>query len=209
MNKELNKLGVICDIPLSQLVNNEGQIDGVPKNPRYIKEDEYNALKQSLTASPELLEYKPLMVYKQGEASYVTICGNMRLRAISELAQQGAIALDAVRCFVLHDTTPVEKIKEYAIKDNVQLGNWDWDELANNSWELDELQEWGLNCAFLAESVSEDAIDDLFDAANDAVEKTKDEKVVVSIPSELIEQKDEIKSAIEAALTGFNGIKVK
>jgi hypothetical protein len=37
-------------------------------------------------------------------------------------------------------------------KDNVGFGDWDWDMLANE-WNEDELNEWGLDCFNLKESI--------------------------------------------------------
>jgi hypothetical protein len=37
-----------------------------------------------------------------------------------------------------------EKQREFIIKDNVGFGEWDWDELAN-TWNAEELTEWGLD----------------------------------------------------------------
>ena len=81
----LAKLGSREMIDITKLLYNEGQIDGVPKNPRYLKESEHDKLVKSLTDSPEFLEYKPLMVYALEDGTYVTICGNMRLRVANKL----------------------------------------------------------------------------------------------------------------------------
>lgn len=150
INEELfNRLGSYQKIDITKLEFNEGQIEGLSKNPRYLKENEYEKLKKSLTDSPEFLEYKPLMVYAMDNGNYVTICGNMRLRVALKLREEGHTEFDAIPCVILKADTPIEKIKEYAIKDNVQAGNWDWDELANGEWETDDLQDWGVDCSFL------------------------------------------------------------
>ena len=143
------KIGEYADIDISRLEYNEGQLEGISKNPRYLKENEHDKLKKSLTDSPEFLEYKPLMVYAMDNGNYVTICGNMRLRVANELRIDGHSEFDTIPCVILKADTPIEKIKEYAIKDNVQAGNWDWDELANGEWETDALQDWGVDCSFL------------------------------------------------------------
>ena len=148
----LVKLGFREMVDITKLLYNEGQIDGVPKNPRYLKESEHDKLKKSLTDSPEFLEYKPLMVYGLEDGTYVTICGNMRLRVANELRIGGNTNFDKLPCLVLKTDTPIQKIKEYAIKDNVQAGNWDWDELANGEWETDDLQDWGVDCSFLTDT---------------------------------------------------------
>lgn len=148
-NNTLNELGVKERISLSCLELNEGQIVGIPKNPRYLKGEEHDKLKKSLKDSPELLQYKPLMVYAIEGGKFVVVCGNMRLRICQELHNECVEGFDALPCFVLNKDVPIAKIKEYAIKDNVQAGNWDWDELANGDWEVEELQDWGVDCSFL------------------------------------------------------------
>lgn len=135
------KIGEYADIDITRLEYNDGQLEGISKNPRYLKESEHDKLKKSLTDSPEFLEYKPLMVYAMDNGNYVTICGNMRLRVANELRLDGHSEFDTIPCVVLKAETPIEKIKEYAIKDNVQAGNWDWDELANGEWEIEDLDE--------------------------------------------------------------------
>lgn len=158
-NNTLNELGVKERINLSSLELNEGQIVGIPKNPRYLKDEEHDKLKKSLKDSPELLQYKPLMVYAIEDGKFVVICGNMRLRICQELHNEGVEAFEALPCFVLNKDVPIAKIKEYAIKDNVQAGNWDWDELANGDWEVEDLQEWGVDCSFLTESEDADNLE--------------------------------------------------
>ena len=144
-----NKLGSYQMIDITKLEYNEGQIEGLSKNPRWLHDDEGKRLKKSLIDSPEFLEYKPLMVYAMDNGKYVTICGNMRLRIALQLREEGYSEFDTIPCVILKADTPIEKIKEYAIKDNVQAGNWDWDELANGEWETDDLQDWGVDCSFL------------------------------------------------------------
>lgn len=166
-NNTLNELGVKERINLSCLELNEGQIVGIPKNPRYLKGEEHDKLKKSLKDSPELLQYKPLMVYAIEGGKFVVICGNMRLRICQELHNEGVEGFDALPCFVLNKDVPIAKIKEYAIKDNVQAGNWDWDELANGDWEVDDLQDWGVDCSFLGN-------DDGFNLENGSLEGLQD-----------------------------------
>lgn len=151
-NESLSKLGKLERIDIAKLEYNEGQLKGIPKNPRYLKENEHDTLKKSLIDSPELLEYKPLMVYPLENGNYITICGNMRLRIANELRLDGHSEFDTIPCFILKEGVPIQKIKEYAIKDNVQAGNWDWDELANGDWKVDELQDWGVDCSFLTDT---------------------------------------------------------
>lgn len=207
----LVKLGFREMIDITKLLYNEGQIDGVPKNPRYLKESEHDKLVKSLADSPEFLEYKPLMVYGLEDGTYVTICGNMRLRVANELRIGGNTNFDKLPCFVLKTDTPIQKIKEYAIKDNVQAGNWDWDELANGEWEIEDLDDWGVNTSFLNAGESDaDTINGLFDTEDDKEEKTKDLKITITIDASFAEKADEIKEKITESLGDEYGtLKIK
>ena len=204
-----NKLGIYQMIDITKLEYNEGQIKSLPKNPRYLKESEHDKLKKSLTDSPEFLEYKPLMVYAMDNGNYVTICGNMRLRVANELRLDGHSEFYTIPCVVLKADTPIEKIKEYAIKDNVQAGNWDWDELANGEWETDDLQNWGVDCSFLNTDEDDTDIDELFEDAQNTESKAKDIKLSVHIPQELEDKVDEIKEIIKSAVSEYEGVEIK
>ena len=204
-----NKLGSYQMIDITKLEYNEGQIEGLSKNPRYLKESEHDKLKKSLTDSPEFLEYKPLMVYAMDNGNYVTICGNMRLRVANELRLDGHSEFDTIPCVILKADTPIEKIKEYAIKDNVQAGNWDWDELANGEWETDDLQNWGVDCSFLNTDEDDTDIDELFEDAQNTESKVKDIKLSVHIPQELEDKVDEIKEIIKSSVFEYEGVEIK
>lgn len=204
-----NKLGSYQMIDITKLEYNEGQIEGLSKNPRFLKESEHDKLKKSLTDSPEFLEYKPLMVYAMDNGNYVTICGNMRLRVANELRLDGHSEFDTIPCVILKADTPIEKIKEYAIKDNVQAGNWDWDELANGEWETDDLQNWGVDCSFLNTDEDDTNIDELFEDAQNTESKVKDIKLSVHIPQELEDKVDEIKEIIKSSVSEYEGVEIK
>lgn len=205
----LVKLGFREMIDITKLEYNEGQIEGLSKNPRWLHDDEGEKLKKSLIDSPEFLEYKPLMVYAMDNGKYVTICGNMRLRVANELRLDGHSEFDTIPCVILKADTPIEKIKEYAIKDNVQAGNWDWDELANGEWETDDLQDWGVDCSFLNTDEEDTNIDELFEDAQNTESKAKDIKLSVHIPQELEDKVDEIKEIIKSAVSEYEGVEIK
>lgn len=64
----------------------------------------------------------------------------MRLRALRELGYAEA------PCKVLDPATPMEKLREYTIKDNEGFGQNDFDILANE-WDGEELSGWGMEAA--------------------------------------------------------------
>jgi DNA modification methylase len=101
-------------------------------NPRYIKEEKFKKLVQSLKDFPEMANARPIVVNKE----MVALGGNMRLKAMQE-AGWTEVPVKIV-------DWSEEKQREFIIKDNVGFGEWDWDELAN-TWNAEELTEWGLD----------------------------------------------------------------
>ena len=127
----------IQDIDIKRLELNKGQVEGLPKNPRFIRDERYKALVKSIEDAPEMLKLRELLVVEHGN-KFVVIGGNMRLRACKELG------METVPCKVLPADTPVAKLREYAIKDNNGFGEDDWDVLANE-WDAEQLDDWGVD----------------------------------------------------------------
>lgn len=127
-------------LPLAKLEVNKGQIEGVPKNPRFIRDNKFKQLVESISNTPEMMKARPLIVHKQGE-KYVVLAGNMRLRAMRDLKWHEC------PCAITAEGTDAKKLREYAIKDNVAFGEDDMDALANE-WDLEELTEWGMDIQF-------------------------------------------------------------
>lgn len=162
----------VKQIPLSKLEVNNGQIDGLPKNPRFIKDYKFQKLKKSLEDSPEMLNLRELIVFPHGD-KFVIIGGNMRYRAAKELK------FKELPCKILSKDTPVEKLKEYTIKDNNAFGEYDWDDVANE-WDAELLTDWGtdLPTGWDEMTTSEDDFDeekeipeDDFDEEKEKIEK--------------------------------------
>jgi hypothetical protein len=124
------------NIPLSKLKPNTGQVPGLPKNPRFIRDARFDALKKSIQDDPEMLDLRELIAYDHA-GELVVIAGNMRLRALKELGYKEAPVK------VLPPETPAEKLRAYAVKDNVPFGETDWEAMAND-WDAVELEAWGL-----------------------------------------------------------------
>jgi hypothetical protein len=101
-------------------------------NPRYIKDEKFKKLVQSLRDFPEMANVRPIVVNKE----MVVLGGNMRLKAMQE-AGWSEVPVQVV-------DWSEEKQREFIIKDNVGFGEWDWDELAN-TWNSVELEDWGLD----------------------------------------------------------------
>lgn len=123
------------NIKLSELQVNNGCIPGLPKNPRFIKDHRFKQLVKSIEDDPEMLSLRELIVYPF-KGKFVIICGNMRYRAMIELGYKEA------PCKVLPQEVTVDKLRAYTIKDNVEKGNWNEDELSNE-WDETELESFG------------------------------------------------------------------
>ena len=126
----------IKQINIKLIETNNGQIDGLPKNPRFIRDERFEALRKSIQDAPEMLQLRELIVIPFG-GKYVVIAGNMRLRVCKDLGYK------ELHCKVLSENTSVEKLKEYTIKDNVPFGQDDMDALFNE-WDVDELKGYGM-----------------------------------------------------------------
>lgn len=122
------------NIPISKIEANKGQIEGLPKNPR--KKTRIEALVRSISDAPEMLTLRELLVVEHG-AKFVAIGGNMRLAACKKLGYR------EVPCKVLPADTPVEKLREYVIKDNAAFGENDWAALQSD-WDASDLTAWGM-----------------------------------------------------------------
>lgn len=152
-------------IKLSLIEPNNGQIEGLPKNPRFIKNDKYEKLKKSLEEHPQMLALRELLVYPHGD-KYVIIGGNMRYRAMKELKFKTA------PCKVISASTSVDDLKAYTIKDNSGFGDWDFDLLAND-WDSDDLDDWGIDLPVFEDEDKDEqkeAEEDDFDEETDKVE---------------------------------------
>lgn len=188
-------------IPLSKLHLNTGQIKDVPKNPRFIKDERFAALKKSIEDDPEMLNLRELVAY-DNNGELVVILGNMRYRAMKELGYKDAPVK------VLPAETDAKKLRAYIQKDNIAFGQNDWD-LLGNEWDIEELQDFGLECEFLNDNTETTDIDDLFEDAQNTEEKIEDIKFSVHVPQELEEKVDEIKDIIKSAVSEYEGVEIK
>lgn len=111
-----------------------------PNNPRIIKDEKFKKLVQSIKDFPEMIEKRPMVCVTDIDGSIYPLGGNMRLKALQELKYKEI----PDTWVVMADDWTEEKRREFVIKDNVGFGEWDWDDLANN-WDVEELENWGLD----------------------------------------------------------------
>lgn len=144
-------------IDISKVYANEGQIDGLPSNPRTIRKEKFEKLMKSIRDLPEMTEARDLLVYPH-DGKFVVLGGNMRLRAYRELGWK------EVPCCILPEGMPADKLREIVIQDNNPFGETDWDMIANE-WDVEELKGWGVDLPEIW-NVSPDAFGDSFSLPN-------------------------------------------
>lgn len=183
-------------IDLSLIDNNEGQVEGLLPNPREIDKDIFEKLKKRIEEHPELLEYRALLLYPHA-GRYITIGGNMRLRAMKELGYEKA------PCFTLPKDTEPETLNAYQILDNVPFGKWDLSKLTAE-WDTNMLQDFNINIPVPEKSLN---LPSFFDEGDDELRT----KIVIILPKRFQNLKDEIKDYIKEQLSinDYKGFKVR
>lgn len=161
----------------NDLKANNGQIEGVPANPRFIRDNKYKKLCESMEQDPDFLEIREIAVYDRGESvptkeRWVCIGGNMRYRAAKQLGWT------SVPCKIIPTDYDKEKIRRFILKDNSQYGETDWDALLNDFTEA-EIEAAAIDIPDIPDphtDESEDAEDDNFDigANTPKVARSKD-----------------------------------
>lgn len=153
-------------LKLSKLEANKGQIEGLPKNPRLIKDDKFKKLVKSIEDNPEMTSLREILVYPHN-SKFVVIGGNMRLKALKELGYKEA------PCKVIPEETTVEQLKAYTIKDNSGFGEWNFDVL-NTEWDLQLLSDCAIDMPEVEDESplleEPDAIEDDFDETSEEIE---------------------------------------
>lgn len=139
-------------------------------NPRQIRDSRFTALVNSLLILPKMLEMRPIVC----DDDMTILAGNMRYRALLDIAQMGeqeALSrLERVNgwdkrtederealksfsgqwfdkptaCMAKASGLSDEEKREFIIKDNASFGEWDWDMLTSQ-WDAAELRDWGVD----------------------------------------------------------------
>lgn len=120
-------------IKVSNIKNN-------PNNPRTINDDKLEKLKRSIKSFPEMMEKRQMVCVTDVDGKIFPLGGNMRLRAIKDLGMK-----EIPKSWIsMADEWTEEQRKEFIIKDNASLGDWDLEDLQEN-WDLDLISEWGVD----------------------------------------------------------------
>lgn len=154
------------EMPLKDITPNKGQIPGVPKNPRVIRDQKFRLLKKSIEEDPEMLGLREILLFPY-QGKNIIIGGNMRYQALKDLGYTTAIVK-----ILPADFTP-EKLRAIVIKDNSGFGEWDWDALSDE-WEAAQLIDWGLDVPDLGNvKADEEAEEDDYNPSDDLEKPAK------------------------------------
>lgn len=186
----------VQEIPIEQLAENVGQIPDVPANPRRITDEAFELLKKSIDESPEMREIDEVKVF-QYEGKFVAIGGNHRLRAYKELGWK------KVLCKVIPADTPANKLREYIMKENMQYATNDPYKL--QTWEKDELQDWGVDVPIMESNIN---VDEFFEEVDNHHLPQNGFKITVVCPNALNDKKTEIVAILKEVLKPYGGVKV-
>lgn len=104
-----------------------------PDNPRKISRENMDRLVKSLQEFPEMLEIKEIVV----DETMTIIGGNMRYAALKKMGREQCKAK------IVTGLTEDQK-REYIIKDNIALGEWEKTIIAKKYSDLD-LKTWGID----------------------------------------------------------------
>lgn len=162
--KDTNFTKIII-LPLDDIEVNEGQLEGLPPNPRSITREKMELLKTNITDYPEMLSLRSLLIYPIDDSKYILIGGNMRYRALKELGYTEA------PCIIIPKETSIEQLKAYTIIDNNGFGKWSWDMLANE-WDELQLVEWGVDLPIIPTGEEPNANGEIGDENNDTEKLT-------------------------------------
>lgn len=73
-------------VKLKDLTTNTGQLEGVPSNPRLIKDNDFKNLKRSILVFPKMLEMRPVVMARYN-ALCIALGGNQRRAALQEISK--------------------------------------------------------------------------------------------------------------------------
>lgn len=121
-------------VPIELLEYNNGQIPGIPENPRTREDAKQRNLEKSIEELPEMTIARAALCFPYN-GRFVVIGGNRRLEA------QRALKRKEVPIIALPEDTPVEKLRRMALLDNESTGQTDWAKLAKD-WSKDEIRAW-------------------------------------------------------------------
>jgi site-specific DNA-methyltransferase (adenine-specific) len=122
-----------------------------PNNPRLIKDDKFEKLCKSIQEFPAMMALRPMVT----DVNNVVLGGNMRLKALLHLGYKEVPDEWIKKASELTE----DEVRRFIIADNVGFGEHDW-ELLRSDWDLNELEDWGVDVPEFESEVLEAEEDD-------------------------------------------------
>lgn len=158
-------------VNLNQLQVNTGQIDGVPKNPRFIKNKDFKDLVRSIIVFPKMLFLRPITY----AYDFIVLGGNQRKEALIEISTLGFPKVkETLENSIEFQDKPQEdkdwilkfwqyffnaeikqvpaqnatgfsiaEMTEFVVKDNVGFGQDDLN-IYKADWDIEKVKRWGV-----------------------------------------------------------------
>lgn len=190
-------------LPLDLIEENEGQLFGLPANPREIAPEKFELLKADIQKYPQFLQYNSIKVYPMDNGKYIVIGGNMRCRALKELGYK------EVPCVIIPKETHVAELRALLIIDNASFGRWDWPKLTSGDWDAAQLQDWGLDVPIMGDNGND--WDNLADIQGSPQEPNlfKPIKIIVSVPHGENDKADNVRQEIKELIEKYDGVEMQ
>lgn len=186
-------------VPVSLVDFNEGQLEGVPANPRTREDSRQEKLAESIEELPEMSEARPPMVLPR-DGRYIVIGGNRRLEAFRDLNRE------EMPVVVLPEDTPVEKLRRIVLLDNESTGETDWEAVMKN-WKADELESWGIDVPRIFDNQDDFNLDNFFNKESN--QSSLETKITIIIPEDYeSDEVEKIKEELSKLLENYNGVKI-
>lgn len=115
-----------------------------PNNPRVVRDRKFEALVRSIREFPEMLSVRPIVVNEE----MIVLGGNQRLRAC-QAAEMKQVPVGIARGWTK------EQQEEFIVKDNNDVGEWDWIKLAEQ-FGKDRVEKWGVDFPVVSELSAQD-----------------------------------------------------
>lgn len=136
---------------ISDIIENTGQVEGLPANPRLIKAEKLKSLVESIILFPEMMQMRPIVI----DENNICLGGSMRSKALAQIHSKG---VEEVKKILTDNGKPenmkildplfdgivpegwviqeknltLEQKKEFILKDNNSSGMYDFDALIND-----------------------------------------------------------------------------
>jgi ParB-like chromosome segregation protein Spo0J len=153
------------------------------KNPRSLSKEQGDHLKVSIS---KFGQCEPIVI----NTDNVIIGGHQRVRILRTIGKK------EVDVYVPSRTLSEKEVEELNIRLNKNVGEWDFDMLAN-AWEPTDLVEWGFTET------------DLFDDVVEAPSKKSDPKYIIQIETKSLDKFEELENAVLLLISEAEGVEYK